>query len=88
MEAKEKEEAKKSKKKYAKLTLVAECTQMFDSELQDLRFLEFSAVRVSRGRRDQSAQLAEGRVDPVATLFLDHTSPAFPRRVLTGVSSR
>lgn len=77
----------RSKMRYATLTLIAKCAQMLDGELQDLRFLQFSAVRVPRGRRYQPPQLAEGRVDPVAALLLDHPPPAFPRRVLTGVST-
>lgn len=68
------------------LTLIAKRAQMLDGELQDLRFLQLSAVRIPGGRGYQSSKLTEGRVDPVATLLLDHPPPAFPRRVLAGVA--
>lgn len=64
------------------LTLIAKRAQMLDGELQNLGFLQLSTVRIPRRRRYQSPKLAEGRVDPVATLLLDHPPPAFPRRVL------
>lgn len=75
------------RERYVILTLVAKRAQMLDGELQDLRFLQLSAVRVPRRRRNQPPQLAEGRVDSVAALLLYHPPSAFPRRVLTGVSA-
>lgn len=68
-------------------TLAAKRAQMLDGELQNLGLLQLSAVRIPRRRRDQSPELAEGRVDPVAPLLLDHPPPAFPRRVLARVSA-
>jgi len=64
------------------LTLAAKCAQMLDGKLQNLSLLQLSAVRIPRRCRDQSPELAEGRVNPVAPLLLDHPPPAFPRCVL------